>query len=273
MASYLAPIGPDDRAPDMIPVVTRTTVVTGSASGIGAATRALLESRGERVIGVDLHDAEVIADLANPEGRTALIDGVTEVTDGAVDAVIACAGISADDPLTVRVNYFGAVATLEGLRPMLERGHEPRAVAISSIASLHAHDEPTVTACLAGDEDAAVAAATGKGYLVYPSSKRALARWLRREAPTARWAGAGIALNAIAPGVVITPMTDGLRQDAQMRELMDAAVPMPLNGHARAEQVAPLLVFLASPQCTHITGQVVFIDGGADAVLRGDSVW
>ena len=47
----------------------RTTVVTGAASGIGAAVRARLEAAGDRVVGVDLRDAEVTADLACPEGR------------------------------------------------------------------------------------------------------------------------------------------------------------------------------------------------------------
>ena len=47
----------------------RTVVITGSASGIGRATLRFLEQRGDRVIGVDLHDAEIIADLITPAGR------------------------------------------------------------------------------------------------------------------------------------------------------------------------------------------------------------
>ena len=62
---------------------TRTTVVTGSASGMGAATRELLEADGQRVIGVDLRDAEVVADLATPEGRAAAVAEVTELAGGA----------------------------------------------------------------------------------------------------------------------------------------------------------------------------------------------
>ena len=47
---------------------TRTVVVTGSASGMGAATAARLEAAGQRVIGIDLRDAEIIADLGSPDG-------------------------------------------------------------------------------------------------------------------------------------------------------------------------------------------------------------
>ena len=53
--------------------MTRTTVITGAASGIGKATADLLIERGERVIGVDVHDADVIADLGTPDGRTAMV--------------------------------------------------------------------------------------------------------------------------------------------------------------------------------------------------------
>src|SRR5262249_44796500 len=97
----------------------RTYVITGSASGIGAATAKRLVDDGHRVIGVDLHDADVIADLATRDGRAALVDGVRAATDGCIDAIIAGAGISSGDPVTVSINFFGAVATLEGLRPFL----------------------------------------------------------------------------------------------------------------------------------------------------------
>ena len=54
----------------------RTYVVSGSASGIGAATAALLRDRGDRVVGVDLRDADVVADLSSARGRTAAVAGV-----------------------------------------------------------------------------------------------------------------------------------------------------------------------------------------------------
>lgn len=258
--------------------MTRTYLVTGAASGIGRATADRLRAQGHTVIGADLKDADIEADLATAPGRTALVTAVTERTGGRLDAVVACAGIAAFDPLTIRVNHFGAVATLEGLRPLLAAGADPRAVVVSSVASIHPADPAIVDAALAGDEEAAVEAAAaavarGEGHLVYGSSKAAVARWIRRTAPTADWAGAGIPLNAVAPGTVTTPMTAPLLADAGMREVVDASVPMPLHGHATAEQVAPLLDWLTAPDNTHVTGQVVFIDGGADAVLRGDGAW
>ena len=96
---------------------------------------------------------------------------------------------------------------------------------------------------------------------------------MRRQAPTAPWAGAGIGLNAVAPGVVQTPMTAPLLEDAAMVELIEAAVPMPYGGQARPEHIARVIAFLADGSTERITGQVLFVDAGADAVLRGDDIW
>lgn len=251
----------------------RTYVVTGSASGIGAATALTLHMAGHRVIGVDLHDAEVEADLSAPAGRERMIADVESASGGSVDAVIACAGIMGPGPDVISVNYFGAVATLDGLRPLLAASDAPRAVVIASIASIMGAVDEVVDACLAGDEDAARAAMGAQPDLAYFTSKAAVARWVRRNAPSNEWAGAGIALNAIAPGTVETPMTAPLLETAGGPELVDESVPMPLNGHAGPMDVAPLLHFLTSEENTHVTGQVIFIDGGAEAILRGDATW
>jgi NAD(P)-dependent dehydrogenase (short-subunit alcohol dehydrogenase family) len=251
----------------------RTYVVTGSASGIGRATCELLSGAGHRVLDVDLRDATVVADLATPDGRDAMVEAVTQASGGRVDAVIANAGVNAPPELCARVNYFGAVATLQGLRPLLARSAAPRAVATASSSVINAHDPELVAACLEGDEEAAAARAARAGLAAYPSSKRALARWVRRHAPSEVWAGAGIALNAVAPGIVQTPMTEPLFADEGMRALMADAVPMPYGGNAKPEHVAELIAFLAAPTTARLTGQVVFVDGGADAVLRGDDIW
>ncbi len=148
---------------------------------------------------------------------------------------------------------------------------------MATLMPVHA---PLVDACLAGDEERALAVAAdlgqqgpGVGALIYPSSKRALSRWVRREAPSVRWAGAGIPLNAVAPGIVRTPMTAEMTATEQGRAALEAVVPMPLNGYLDAGQVAWLLAWLVSEENTHVCGQTVYVDGGSDVVLRGDDVW
>lgn len=260
--------------------MTRTVVITGSASGIGKTTADLLRAAGQTVIGIDLRDAEVTADLSTAEGRQTAAAAASKLAGGVIDAVIACAGISAPIAKTVSINYFGVTELLEALQPALAASKSPRAAVVSSMASLQPNSRELVEASLSGDESAALAiaekiVAQGPeiGYLVYPSSKRALARWVRRESITPAWAGAGIALNAVAPGTVVTPMTAELLSTEEGRALVDASVPMPLNSHQPPESIANLLIWLTSEANTHMAGQVIYCDGGADATLRGDDVW
>ena len=100
----------------------RTYVVSGAASGIGAATTALLREQGHRVVTVDLRDADVTADLSTAEGRDEAAAGVralTEVVHGVVPAA-GIGGFTGTDPaLVVSVNFFGAVALVEGLRDLM----------------------------------------------------------------------------------------------------------------------------------------------------------
>ena len=256
--------------------MTRTCVVTGAASGIGAATARLLETEGWRVIGVDLDGAELSCDLTTPAGRAALVDGVSGLTGGRIDAVLANAGTIGRGGADVRVNYFGAVATLEGLRPLLAAGNAPRAVATASVALVQDVDDELVGASLRGAEADAVARVESAGIdavRIYASTKRALARWIRSNAPRPDWAGAAIALNGIAPAVIRTPMTEPILADPRGAAFLEEATPMPFGGVAEPEAVARLLAFLLSPDTSAVTGQIVFIDGGADCVLRGDDVW
>jgi NAD(P)-dependent dehydrogenase (short-subunit alcohol dehydrogenase family) len=260
--------------------MSRTVVITGSASGIGKATAELLGDRGYRVIGVDIAHADVEVDLSTADGRAALVSGVADISGGAIDAVIANAGLASPTVATAAVNYFGAVATLTGLRPLLAESPSPRAVATASMASLYPPDEELLEAFLADDEERALARAAvlaegapEQANLIYGTSKRALARWVRRHAPTPEWAGAGIALNAVAPGVVSTPMTADLTTTEEAKAALLQMVPMPLNGIFGPRDVAELMAFLVSVENAHLCGQVVFIDGGSDAVIRGDSTW
>lgn len=251
----------------------RRTVVTGSANGIGRALAELLRARGEEVVGVDLRDAEVVADLSTPEGRAAAVAGVRDLVGHQIDALVTCAGVAEPSPLMVRINYFGTVEVVEALQPLLAASDSPRVAVIGSISGTMGNDDRVRRACLDRDEAAGVARAgelteRGAPHAIYPATKAAVAEWARRTAVSPGWADAGIALNVVAPGVVLTRMTTGLFEDPVMRELMDAAVPMPLNGYAPPEAVAKVLAFLVSEDNTHVTGQVVYVDGGAEVSTR-----
>ncbi|MEU5852998.1 SDR family oxidoreductase [Saccharopolyspora shandongensis] len=258
--------------------MTRRIAVTGSASGIGKALVEMLTAQGDTVIGVDRDTADVRADLSTDEGRTRAVAEVAELAAGRLDGVVACAGVSLPDPIAVSVNYFGVVRLLAGLRPLLVAAEQPRAAVVGSIAGTQPVDQAVIDACLRDDEQAALERARaavegGAGFRLYPSSKSALAQWLRRTAVTADWAGAGIPLNAVAPGVVLSPMVAPLLEDEAMKKVMDEAVPMPLNGYAEPGVIAAALDWLISTGNTHMTGQVIYVDGGADATLRGPEVF
>ena len=113
----------------------------------------------------------------------------------------------------------------------------------------------------------------GAEHLIYGSTKRALSRWVRRQSIKPSWAGAGIPLNAIGPGIVRTPMATGIIATQKGRDALDKLVSMQLHGYLEAESVAALLIWLASPENSHLTDQTIYLDGGSDVVLRGENIW
>jgi len=268
----------------------RTYVVTGAASGIGAATTRYLRERGAAVIACDLHDADVIADLTASEGRSELVESVTRLSKGRIDGIVANAG-GGPAETSLQLNFFGAVATLDGLRPLLKLSPAPRAVMVSSIASFSPTDPGLVEACLSMDEREAIAAAWGfaakKGPLetlsatdalrlgldLYGNAKHALNCWCRRVAVKPEWAGAGIPLNVVAPGFIDTPAAAYILSDPDRRAAMGRMVPMSGAYPARPEQMAAILAWCVSPENSLMTGQVLFVDGGVECSVRGERSW
>jgi NAD(P)-dependent dehydrogenase (short-subunit alcohol dehydrogenase family) len=249
----------------------RRYVVTGAASGIGATARTLLEAAGHEVIGVDRRDTEIAVDLSTAEGRRSMVEQVEARVDG-LEGVLAIAGLSGQSgnaELIIRVDYFGAVATLEGLRPLLTRGSSPRAATVASIALLREPTDAIVNACLAGDEAGAVDQRGEDSHAAYTSSKLALGRWVRREAPSKEWAGAGIPLNAVGPGIINTPMAAYLIDTPEARAATAQNFHQPLGTNGEPEHVASLLAWLTSADNGFVTGQIIFADGGYEAATRG----
>jgi len=245
---------------------------------MGAATSSMLEAEGQRVIGVDLRGATITADVGDAAGRAHALDAIRTLSDGVVDGVVTWAGVAGlterPGSVVVSVNFFGTIALLEGLRPLLAAGDRPAAVAISSNSTTAQPGIPTelVERCLAGDEEAARDAADeAGGLLAYPASKLAVARWVRHHAPTEQWAGAGITLNALVPGAVETPMLTETRRDPTIGRFIDE-FPIPVGRKGRPEELAAFTCFLLGPDARFICGSVLFVDGGTDALLRPDTV-
>lgn len=250
---------------------TRTYVVSGSSSGIGQATTALLREQGHTVIGVDLRDAEVIGDLSTPEGREDAVRAVGEHTDR-VDGVVPCAGVAGltdvDPRMVVSVNFFGAVGLVAGLRPLMREGSSVVLLSSNSVTCQPGWSAEVTGACLTGEEEKArTLAADLEAVHVYPATKAALAYWARREGIKPRWAGAGIRINAVAPGLIATPMTERLREDPKLGVFADS-YPTALNRPGRPEEIAALAAFLLSPAASLLVGSLVFADGGTDAILH-----
>lgn len=250
------------------------TVITGAGSGIGAATRKLLEAAGHEVIGVDLRGAEIAADLATPQGRADAIASVRQQCAGKLDALVLCAGLGAQfEPAKTiaSVNYFGAVELLDGLLPALQQGSSPAAVVISSVAStqLPWDRNPLGAALEAGDEakagDIVTAAGDKGGFLAYAGSKNALTVAVRRRA--ADWGKAGVRLNTVAPGSTQTPLLEAGLKDPRFGQAIRDFLP-PLGRRAEPAEIAAVVAFLLGPQASYVHGAQIVVDGGIDAASR-----
>jgi len=248
-----------------------TAVVTGSAGGIGGAVCARLEKQGDRVIGVDVRDADIVADLSTPEGRKTAIAAAREASGGAIDRLVLGAGLNATFPDLVKipsVNYFGAVELMDGLRDTLEGRPGASVVAIcSNSAQLGPFlEHPYVLALLEGDETRArELIAKENGFIAYGGSKHALSRAVRQRAM--EWGRLGVRLNGIAPGPTETAMIEETRAHPVFSKGFDA-LEIPLDRLASADEMAGIITFLLGPDAAFIHGSILWADGGHDASLR-----
>lgn len=253
-------------------------VITGASTGIGAETRKILISQGHEVFNIDYKDGDVSVDLVSKEGREIAIKAVFERYPDGIDALICNAGVGPTAPANVifALNFFSVRDLSEGLRPLLKKKRGNCVITCSnSITNQTVRNDWVDMVSNVLDEDRILEyfqdIPREMGPSCYSSSKKALAKWIRRS--SASWAFDGLRLNAVAPGNTTTPMTKGLTE-AQM----DAAliIPIPTRYGRKefldAEEIANALVFMSSKLASGINGVILFVDGGIDALLRSERI-
>lgn len=247
-------------------------VVTGGASGIGAAIKQQLQEQGHSVLSVDIQESDISANLATAEGRKAAITAIKEATADGLDGLVACAGLGSHIPdraLITAVNFFGATELAVGLQDQLASSQGTVLMVSSNSAPMQTNPD-YVQALLADNEaKAAKIAADMESQTVYSGSKQALAIWMRRNTPG--FAARGIRLNAIAPGFTRTPLSAAVEDDPTYGEAIKQFIEsIPIGRPGLPEDIANAASFLLSEKASFICGAMLFIDGGHDAMLRPD---
>ena len=239
----------------------RVVLVTGASRGIGAAIAKACSEEGARVVvnyarsadaasevarGIEAAGGEVLlhrADVANSEAVNAMVDAILEKW-GALDVLVNNAGVTRDNLLAVmsdeewddvlRINTGGVFRLCRAVaRPMMAR-KRGRIVNVSSVAGTKG----------------------GKGQTNYAASKGAIEAFTRSLA--VELAPKGITVNVVSPGVIVTEMSQFVREAAGDEVLAKIL----LKRYGNPEDVARAVVFLASEDAAYITGVTLPVDGG-----------
>ncbi len=248
-----------------IDVTDKVALVTGSSRGIGRACALALASAGAHVVVNYVHHEEsaaetvraiedlgrralaVRADVSQPDQVEVLFAELGN-TFGRLDILVNNAGVIKDGLVgaldvedwdrVMAVNLRGPFLCTRAALPFMVPQRHGKIVNMASVAALK----------------------PGPGQANYAASKGGLTSFTRSCA--AELAARGIQVNTVLPGLVTTEMSSALRQRAGGK-LIDA---IPAGRFAEPEEVAGVVVFLASPQADYITGQEIVVDGGLSQI-------
>jgi len=237
----------------------KRAIVTGAASGIGAATTRHLAAEGAVVAALDI-DVDGVSAVAVEVGGTAIevdlsdVDSLPPLVDDlmdelhALDLLVNCAGWDRAMPFVetdsafwrkvIDINLMGPIGLTHAVLPHLQEGG-----AIVNVSS-----------------DAGRVGSSGE--VVYSGAKGGIigfSKALAREV-----AGRGIRVNVVAPGPTDTPFLSGFDPTGKLAEAMMRQTP--LKKLATPEDVASAIAFLGSADAGHITGQVLSVSGGLTMV-------
>ena len=240
----------------------KVAIVTGAASGMGAATALLFAREGAKVVVADLLAAEgdqVVGRIkaAGGAARFQPLDVTSEAdwervvaaalsAHGRVDVLVNNAGIAGSDPdllsLAVWENVMAvnAKGCFLGMRSVIPEMQKKRRGAVVNISSISGFAGQTMV------------------HMAYNASKAAV-RMMTKSAAV-QFAKDGIRVNSVHPGLMPAMRTSKLTADPTIRAKMLSAVPMAREG--RVEEVAAANLFLASDEASYITGTELVVDGG-----------
>ncbi|NJR78115.1 SDR family oxidoreductase [Sphingomonas sp. 36D10-4-7] len=237
----------------------KVAIVTGGASGIGAATTRLLAREGARVMVADL-DGDRAWALAAEIGGTA---HALDVADRAAVEALVDAAVAAHGGLDILVNNAGIGSF--GRTPDMDPAAWERVIAIDLHAVFYAC-RAALPHLIAGRgaivNTASISGLAGDyGFGAYAAAKAGLVNYTRTLALD--HARDGVRANALCPGLIDTPLTAGAAAVPGLGERWHDAVPMGRAG--TAEEMAAAIAFLASDAASYVTGAVLVADGGMTA--------
>lgn len=237
----------------------KVAIITGGASGIGAGMVDVFRAEGATVIAADINE-EALAkasekenvhgmklDVSSDEAWKTFAHNVKEKF-GSIDILVNNAGVSSEKPYTeinkedwdfmMAINGFGPFAGMKHIAPIMAEQGKGSIVNISSYT-----------------------AQIGQGFNHYSASKGAV-RAISKAAAT-QFGRQGVRVNALFPGIIETPMTQGLSTSKDLLNQLIQATPLQRLG--QPEDIAKAALFLASDDSSYITGAEIVIDGGFSA--------